>query len=76
MARSFGATLRVLHVRSENQPNINDDESMLGQLQAVYGPDPLLVDTVEARTVSGGIETYLSANPADLLVMTTRERDF
>ena len=76
MARAFGATLRVLHVRAENQPNLNDDKTMLSQLQAVYGSDPLPVDTVDARTVSGGIETYLSTNPADLLVMTTRERDF
>lgn len=76
MARAFGASLRVLHVRAENQPNINDDATMLNQLQAVYGPEPLPVDTVDSRTVSGGIETYLSTHPADLLVMTTRERDF
>ncbi|GAB3643031.1 universal stress protein [Spirosoma arcticum] len=76
MARTFGATLRVLHVRAENQPNLTDDDTMIGQLQTVYGSDPLPVDTVDARTVSGGIETYLSDNPADLLVMTTRERDF
>ena len=76
IARNFGATLRVLHVRAENQPNINDDKQMLGQLQAIYGSDSLPVDVVDARTVSGGIETYLSANSVDLLVMTTRERDF
>lgn len=76
IARDFGATLRVLHVRAENQPNINDDELMLDQLQTVYGADPLPVDVVESRTVSGGIETYLTTNPADLLVMTTRERNF
>lgn len=76
ITRTFGAMLRVLHVRAENQPNINDDETMLSQLQMVYGADALPVDTVDARTVSGGIETYLTNNPADLLVMTTRERDF
>ena len=76
MARTFGASLRVLHVRAENQPNINDDATMLSQLQTLYGSDPLPVDTVDSRTVSGGIETYLSTHPADLLVMTTRERDF
>lgn len=76
VARSFGATLRVLHIRAENQPNLTDDNTMISQLQTVYGADPLPVDTVDARTVSGGIETYLDNNPADLLVMTTRERDF
>lgn len=76
IARTFGATLRVLHIRAENQPNLTNDDIMIAQLQAVYGSDPLPVDTVDARTVSGGIETYLGNNPADLLVMTTRERDF
>jgi nucleotide-binding universal stress UspA family protein len=76
MARTFGAALRVLHIRAENQPNLTDNDTMISQLQAVYGSDPLPVDTVDARTVSGGIETYLGDNPADLLVMTTRERDF
>lgn len=76
IARTFGATVRVLRVQAENQPNINADEPMLQQLQTLYGTDPLPVDTVEARTVSGGIDTYLSTNSPDLLVMTTRERDF
>jgi nucleotide-binding universal stress UspA family protein len=76
IAHTFGAALRVLHIQAENQPNINPDEPMLEQLQATYGTDPLPVDTVKARTVSGGIDTYLSTNSPDLLVMTTRERDF
>lgn len=76
LGRRFEATIRVLHVRAENQPNLSDDMEMLGQLQEVYGTDLLLSDTVESRTVSGGIETYLTTNHPDLLVMTTRERDF
>ncbi len=76
LARTFGATLRVLHVRAENQPALNNHETMIAQLQTVYGSEPMPVDTVDARTVSGGIETYLASHPADLLVMTTRERDF
>jgi len=76
LARSFGASLRVLHVRASNQPNLNDDAEMTAQLQAVYGTEPLPVDTVEANTVTGGLETYLSDHTVDLLVMTTRERDF
>jgi nucleotide-binding universal stress UspA family protein len=76
IAHAFDATVRVLRIRAENQPNINADEPMLKQLQALYGADPLPVDTVESRTVSGGIDTYLSTNSPDLLVMTTRERDF
>lgn len=76
IAHTFGATLRVLRIKAENQPSINPDKPMLEQLQAAYGTDSLPVDTVDARTVSGGIDTYLSTNSPDLLVMTTRERDF
>lgn len=76
LARRLGATLRVLHVNAENQPDIADDAEMLSQLQAAYGSEPLSADTIKARTVSGGIETYLDTNRPDLLVMTTRERDF
>lgn len=76
LADTFGATLQVLRVQAENQPNINADEPLLQQLQEAYGTAPLPVDTVDARTVSGGIESYLTTHPADLLVMTTRERDF
>ncbi|AQG79686.1 universal stress protein [Spirosoma montaniterrae] len=76
LARVFGASLRVLHVQAENQPNLTDDAEIISQLQAVYGPEPLPVDTVKSNTVTGGIEKYLDKHPADLLVMTTRERDF
>ena len=76
IAHEFGASLRVLHVRAENQPNIADDDEMLGQLQTIYGTDSLPADTVESRTVTGGIEEYLNHHQPDLLVMTTRERDF
>jgi nucleotide-binding universal stress UspA family protein len=76
IANEFGASLRVLHVHAENQPDITDDKEILSQLQAVYGAEALPVDTVESRTVTGGIEEYLIHHHPDLLVMTTRERDF
>jgi len=76
LARTFDASLRLLRVVSENQPSIADDEEILAPLQASYGTDLLAVDTVESNTVTGGILDYLSLNPVDLLVMTTRERGF
>lgn len=76
VASRFGASLRVLHVLAENQPNIADDNDMLSQLQSCYGEQPLPADTVKSRTVTGGIEAYLAGHHPDLLVMTTRERDF
>lgn len=76
LARTFNASLRVLKVQAENQPNLTSDEEIISQLQAVYGAEPLPVDTVESGSVTGGLEDYLNSHSADLLVMTTRERDF
>ena len=76
LARTFSASLRLLRVVAENQPAVVDDNEMLGPLQTVYGNEPLVVDTVESSTVTGGIDDYLSKSTVDLLVMTTRERGF
>ncbi len=76
LAKAIGASLRVLHIKAENQPNLTDDAEIIAQLQAVYGSEPMPVDTVKSNTVTGGIGDYLEDNEADLLVMTTRERDF
>ncbi|MBC8153257.1 MAG: universal stress protein [Bacteroidetes bacterium] len=76
MARAFGATLSVLHIHAENQPSIADKPTMIAQLQALYGDQPLAVSSLDSRTVTGGFETYLKTNQPDLLVMTNRERDF
>ncbi|GAB3569928.1 universal stress protein [Spirosoma luteolum] len=76
LAHRFEASLRILHVEAENQPNLVDDAEMLAQLQAVYGAEPLALDTVRASSVSGGIGQYLETHAPSLLVLTTRERDF
>ncbi len=76
VARTFGASLRLLRVNSENQPSINNDAAVLAPLQAAYGAESLVVDRVESSTVTGGINEYLAANAVDLLVMATRERGF
>jgi len=76
LAQTFGASLRLLQVKSENQPDINDDADLFAPLQAVYGAELLAVDQVESSTVTGGINDYLAENTVDLLVMATRERGF
>lgn len=76
LAQTFGASLRLLRVESENQPNINKDAVVLAPLQAIYGAESLVVDRVESNTVTGGINDYLAVNTVDLLVMATRERGF
>ena len=76
LARDFGAQLSVLHVHAENQPSLSNNPEMVAQLQQVYGAIKLPVHTVAARTVTGGIDHFLQTNHPDLLVMTSRERDF
>ncbi len=53
-----------------------DDEQFKEQLQRTLGNDPLRVNLIHARTVTGGVSDYLDKHKADLLVMTTRERGF
>jgi nucleotide-binding universal stress UspA family protein len=76
LAHTFGASVQVLKVHAENQPNIFDDADSLAGLQQEFGADRLQVIKVDARTVSGGLQDYLHEHDTDLLVMTTHERDF
>ncbi len=76
LARQFGASLSLVHVESENQPNLYDDQEALAELQEEFGEDAFAFHKTASRTVSGGLSDYLDKHPADLLVMTTRERGF
>lgn len=76
LARQFGAALELVHVRAENQPDLYDDNESLTELQAEFGEDSFVFHKTSARTVSGGLSDYLDKHPADLLIMTTRERGF
>ena len=76
LASHAGAGLTLLHVEAENQPNLFDDALALDELRQEFGQESFAVQTVSSRTVSGGLNNYLDEHPADLLVMTTRERGF
>lgn len=75
-ARTFRATLHLIKVDADNQPNLYDDEHFMTQLQRQYADIPFNVETVKARSVTSGLTEYLQEHPTDLLVMTTRERGF
>jgi nucleotide-binding universal stress UspA family protein len=76
MARQFGAVLHLLTVHAENQPNLYSDQDALAELNQAAEGTSFRKHTVEARTVTDGIHKYLEEHPADLLVMTSRERGF
>ena len=76
LANAFGATLHFLKVEADNQPNVFDDAQFKASLQRELGDHPVQIELVHARTVTGGLKSYLDHHKADLLVMTTRERGF
>ncbi len=76
IAQTFGASVQVLKIHAENQPNIFDDADSLAGLQREFGANRLQVTKIDARTVSGGLQDFLHEHDTDLLVMTTHERDF
>lgn len=76
LANAFGAALHFLKVEADNQPNVFDDAQFKAELQHELGDQPIQVELVHARTVTGGLKSYLDHYNADLLVMTTRERGF
>ena len=71
-----GASLTLVHVEAENQPNLYNDALAINELKDAVGQDAFTIHKVKARTVSGGLSDYLDKHPTDLLVMTTRERSF
>lgn len=76
LARQFGASLHLLTVDAENQPNIYNSRDALTELRQAAEGASFHRHTVKARTVTDGIDKYLEEHPADLLVMTSRERGF
>ncbi|WP_338869527.1 universal stress protein [Spirosoma sp. SC4-14] len=76
LARDFKAKLDLIHVEAENQPNVFDDNAVLTGLRHTFGTDAFRLHTIKSRTVSGGLADFLEKHPIDLLVMTTRKRDF
>jgi nucleotide-binding universal stress UspA family protein len=76
VTKAFGANLHLVKVDAANQPDLYDDHQFLTLLQRQHGDLPLDMETVKARSVSQGLTQYLEQQPADLLVMTTRERTF
>lgn len=76
LANEFNASLQLIHINADNQPNVFNNDDMLADLRHEFGESALGIDYVNARTVSDGLTDYLDKHPTDLLVMTTRKRDF
>lgn len=76
MAHRFESRLRLLHIQTDNRSNKTSTNKRIGHLQQLTGDTPFELDRVKSPTVVSGIDLYLTTNPADLLVITTHERDF
>ncbi|WP_460975048.1 universal stress protein [Spirosoma knui] len=76
LAQEFGASLHLLTVDADNQPNLYNDRDALAELNTVANGAPYFSHKIKAGTVTDGLNEYLDQHPADLLVMTSRERGF
>ncbi|GAB4039326.1 universal stress protein [Spirosoma gilvum] len=76
MVHRFGSRLRLLHIQTENRSNKTSSDKRIAHLQHHRSDKDFELDWVNAPTVVSGIDGYLSTTTADLLVMTTHERDF
>ncbi|WP_460985104.1 universal stress protein [Spirosoma fluminis] len=76
LAQEFGASLQLLTVDADNQPNLYNDRDALAELNEVANGAPYSSHKIKASTVTDGLNEYLDQHPTDLLVMTSRERGF
>ncbi|TAE23687.1 MAG: universal stress protein [Cytophagales bacterium] len=76
VANAFEAGIQFIKVNADNQLNLYDDKKLMAHLRQQAGGPSTSINTVDSRTVSAGLSEYLQNYPADLLVVTTRERGF
>lgn len=76
LASQFGAKLTFIKVSSLEQPNIQDDNQYIDQITAELGisADDIIIHT--GGGVMEEIEKHCDEVKADLLVVSTRDRDF
>ncbi|KAA9357543.1 universal stress protein [Larkinella humicola] len=76
LARTFQSKLRLVKIKALNQPDVYDDRQFLDQIEAEFGRERFVEDTVDANNVKEGLTKYNKTHQVDLLIMATRERDF
>lgn len=72
LVKTFDSSLRVLHVESVNEPLNRVEEDHKLQIGKVLSKVSFWYDRVESDDVEQGILHFVSAHPADLLVLVAR----
>ncbi|MCE7066892.1 universal stress protein [Dyadobacter sp. CY326] len=72
----LGASLTLLKVNSDSQPNIQADNQYIAELKSQFTIADEQIVFRQARHVLDGIEDYCDEVGADLLIMSSRERSF
>ncbi|RRB02758.1 universal stress protein [Larkinella rosea] len=76
LAQAFQSTLRLVNIKAQSQPDVNDDRPYIGQIESEFGRERFVEDIVNADNVMEGLTKYVASHQVDLLVMATRKRDF
>lgn len=70
------AQLTLLHVHSQDQLDLVDDQEIKDQLQLRFPQEELRFATVEQENVAEGIARYVETHPTHLLAITMLEQGF
>lgn len=76
LAEPFGAQVTLVHIHSQNQPEIIDEAAIMADLQRRFPGHRLQLIERSGKTVAKGLEDYIHENPADWLAVGVREHGF
>jgi nucleotide-binding universal stress UspA family protein len=75
-AEYLGAKVTLLKVKEDFQVDVFSDEAFIEAIGQRYAGKPYTLKTIEATSVTSGLQHYADEHDADLLVMATRKRDW
>lgn len=76
LAEHFKAELDLVKVNAPFEVNVFDDEQFVNDIKGVFGEKKYTLHTIDDESVVGGLQKYADENQADLIVMSTRKRDW
>ncbi len=76
LSRTLGSRLSLVKINALEQPDIQDDDQYIEQINAEFELDEKEIVIRSAGSVRGGIEDYCEEIHADLLIVSARHRGF
>ncbi|KAA5541150.1 universal stress protein [Adhaeribacter rhizoryzae] len=75
-AQPFGAQITLVHIVSQNKPELINEELILSELRTRFPEHQLQLVKRTGETVAQGLENYLKEHPADLLAVGIHTHGF